>query len=89
MADPDQLAYHRRIKAQAERALCGLDMGPRLALYHAIRWIELALDGEVSQWHPEVEAAEDHIEGVLFRRGEACRAELEAADMAELAEALL
>ena len=87
MADPDQLAYHRRLKSRAEQALCGLP--PTSSLHAALGWIELAIDGEVSQWHPEVEAAEDHIEGVLFRRSETCRAELEAADMAELAEALL
>ena len=87
--DDDRLAYHRRIVREAGQALCGLDMGPRLFLYRSIRWIEQAIAGDVSQYDPEVEYAEDHIEGVLFRRAEACRAEIERADLLDTVEALL
>lgn len=87
--DSDQLAYHVRLKARAQSALGGLSRVDDLTVHMALQWIDRAIDGDVSQYDPEVEHAADEIEGVLFRRAEACRAELERADLLDTVEALL
>ena len=75
MADPDQLAYHQRLKRRTEAAQPSMSMSQLVTASRALRWISDAIDGEVSQWHIEVEGAADDLEGILF--------ELEAAESME------
>ena len=66
MADVEQLEYHKRLKRRTEAAQPGMSMSQLVTASRALRWIGDAIDGEVSQWHIEVEGAADDLEAILF-----------------------